>query len=160
MSFFDELLGIQALLKRALAGKLDIASFWAVEAIYGKDIGYSAAEMKHRLSTGYVWFDIWSVPQIDTAKKKAATSLASPLHPLASPCTRPHVPTPFYTSLLTPTLLVQGGHPLDCRLHRDVVLAVYGARWPMDARERRPTRRLCLGLAGMVQARELGESLV
>lgn len=63
---------LKALLMRALAGKLDIASFWAVEAIYGKDIGYSAAEMKQRLSSGFVWFDIWSVPQIDCAKKKAA----------------------------------------------------------------------------------------
>lgn len=89
-------MGIQALLKRALAGKLDIASFWAVEAIYGKDIGYSAAEMKHRLSSGYVWFDIWSVPQIDAAKKKArAPSPCTPVHPFAPPCDplRPLAPT-------------------------------------------------------------------
>ena len=99
-------MGIQALLKRALAGKLEIASFWAVEAIYGKDIGYSAAEMKHRLSSGYVWFDIWSVPQIDAAKKKARapsprtrTPLRHPLRPLVPThtCSRPLTVHPPYT---------------------------------------------------------------
>ena len=85
---------MQALLKRALAGKLDIASFWAVEAIYGKDIGYSAAEMKHRLSSGFVWFDIWSVPQIDCSKKQASTL---PLAPPCEPLQPVAPPAPAYT---------------------------------------------------------------
>ena len=95
--------GIQALLMRALAGKLDIASFWAVEAIYGKDIGYSAAEMKQRLSSGFVWFDIWSVPQIDCAKKKASTlPLAPPCEPLQPVAPPAPPPTPAHTSSNTP----------------------------------------------------------
>ena len=155
---FGGAFGIQALLMRALAGKLDIASFWAVEAIYGKDIGYSAAEMKQRLSSGFVWFDIWSVPQIDCAKKKASTlPLASPCEPLQpvahTPCTPAYTCSHFLQHPSPRPRPVQGGHPLHRRLHRDVVLALHGARWPVDARKRGVARLPRLGEPRLVPAR-------
>ena len=51
--------------------------------------------MKHRLSSGFVWFDIWSVPQIDCAKKKASTLPRAPPCELLQPVA---APAPAYTS--------------------------------------------------------------
>ena len=65
------------ILRKALAGTLEVSPHWSVELIFGK-LKVTAKEVQRTLSNGYVWCDYASVPQADAeAQGRAIASLAS-----------------------------------------------------------------------------------
>lgn len=65
------------ILRKALAGTLQVSPHWSIELIFGK-LKVTAHEIKKQLTGGYVWCDWASVPQADAeAQGRAIASLAS-----------------------------------------------------------------------------------
>jgi len=68
---------LQSVLRRAVAGDLAITPNANAQIVYGKSLSIPAKQTK-RLRDGYVWFDIFSVPQQDHAMQaKAIASIFS-----------------------------------------------------------------------------------
>ena len=66
---------LQGLLRKAIAGELEVFPHWSVELIFGKHLHVSAATMQRELQSGYIWMDFASVPQTD--KTQQALAIAS-----------------------------------------------------------------------------------
>ena len=67
---------LKGLLQRATEGRLTIVPNWVSQLAYGRGArSVSAAQLKQDLRHGFVWFDIFSVPQVD--KEQQALAIAS-----------------------------------------------------------------------------------
>ena len=56
---------LTALLQKGLAGKLEISPNWSSAAVYPNLPTFSGKQLRQELDNGFVWFDIFSVPQED-----------------------------------------------------------------------------------------------
>ena len=71
----DKLALLQGLLRRLVAGTLEVPPHWLGELMFGRKIGVSATALK---KCEYVWLDIFSVPQANAhAQLLAISSIAS-----------------------------------------------------------------------------------
>ena len=66
---------LQALLRKAIAGELDVFPHWTVQLLFGSYLRIPAAVMQRELRNGYIWIDYASVPQLD--KEQQALAIAS-----------------------------------------------------------------------------------
>ena len=69
---------LKQVLQRARDGDLAVSGQWAAALAYGGDLSIPAAQLQQDLENGYVWFDIFSVPQTDqVAQGRAIGSIMS-----------------------------------------------------------------------------------